>query len=526
MAFAVICKSCQARFLLNDDLLRRKVAGRVVTVRCRQCHATIEVDASDVDPKRLQEAPKPKGARPAPPRPLAKSTLMGIGEPRPQSATELVALSPGLLDVQASSKIEGVSPHGYPEPPPPPGVLEVLDPGDWDVEGPPPRAAQDTVPVSVDDFIEELPPSIPPEEELPSSTGTPSLKALTHHEQATEPHVDDFLLNMSAATNGGLVASAPTIDVSELTTAPAAATQAPSIDISGFDTPARGAKTLAQFEARDFTSDTPRSGTLHPAPVVEAEGSLSPAALDPAPSEGRADSARERKHVVAPEAKSAPPTAAPRRSGLAAPLLLALAAAAGFLIWKRSGAPLWPEPAARPEQPAERAPEPPAPELSPPPTTFETAAATETADDVTFETAPGRPRPAGASGDKTAAVTPAAAGPRPEAEPEPAAPATEPEPAPKPPAEPAGPFDREAAAAALTSSATEASSCRKEGEPSGVASVIVTFSPSGRVTSASIGGPPFAGTATGGCIASVLRKTRIPAFEGERVTVSKTVVIQ
>jgi predicted Zn finger-like uncharacterized protein len=105
MAFAVICKSCQARFLLNDDLLRRKVAGKVVTVRCRQCHATIEVDASDVDPKKLAEvekAPsppppaessftqmKPKTPRPAPspPRPPAKSTLMGIGAPRPAGAT-------------------------------------------------------------------------------------------------------------------------------------------------------------------------------------------------------------------------------------------------------------------------------------------------------------------------------------------------------------------------------------------------------------------------------------------------------
>jgi predicted Zn finger-like uncharacterized protein len=56
MSFAVVCKSCQARFLLNDDLLRRKVAGKVVTVRCRQCHATIEVDASDVDPGSLRRS--------------------------------------------------------------------------------------------------------------------------------------------------------------------------------------------------------------------------------------------------------------------------------------------------------------------------------------------------------------------------------------------------------------------------------------------------------------------------------------
>ncbi len=72
MAFAVVCKSCQARFLLNDDLLRRKVAGRVVTVRCRQCHATIEVDASDVDPKTLPEVEKPVPPKPAPKRPQTR----------------------------------------------------------------------------------------------------------------------------------------------------------------------------------------------------------------------------------------------------------------------------------------------------------------------------------------------------------------------------------------------------------------------------------------------------------------------
>jgi hypothetical protein len=78
----------------------------------------------------------------------------------------------------------------------------------------------------------------------------------------------------------------------------------------------------------------------------------------------------------------------------------------------------------------------------------------------------------------------------------------------------------------LNASAAQASACRKDGDPSGVASVVVTFAPSGRVTSANISGPPFAGTPTGGCIAGALRKARVPAFEGDRVTVSKTVVIQ
>ncbi len=66
--------------------------------------------------------------------------------------------------------------------------------------------------------------------------------------------------------------------------------------------------------------------------------------------------------------------------------------------------------------------------------------------------------------------------------------------------------------------------CSRQG--SGTASVSITFAPSGRVTSANLQGPPFAGTPTGGCIANTLRHAKVPAFSGEYVTVTKTIVIQ
>lgn len=548
MAFAVVCKSCQARFLLNDDLLRRKVAGKVVTVRCRQCHATIEVDASDVDPESLPGIPaaaplaaspaKPRAPRPAPPppRPGAKSTLMGIGAPRPAGATELVALSPGFLDVKPAPAVVA-SPHGFPEPPPPPDAVEVLDPGDW--EEAPPSQPEEAAPESLDDFAEELPPSVPPEEEMPSSTGTPSLKALTHHdEQSNKPRVDDFLTNMTAAMNGGIMTGAPTIDVSGLATGaqPPATNTAPSIDVSSLETPVRGAKTLPLFSGDDDKFEAARPGPAVTSAPSPAEGSLSPAALDrPAADVTESEGPRERKNVVAPATRSVPPAAASRKpSGLAAPLLLALAAAAGFLIWKRSAAHA-PAERVEAERPAEQASAPPAaPAEATPAQMAEPAglpsAEPPVADDISFETTPNKP----ASNTPAAAATPLAAKPpaanEPKSEPAPAVAMEEPKPEPAaeptPPAEPAGPFDKAAATAALTASVGQASACRKEGDPSGVASVVVTFAPSGRVTSANISGPPFAGTPTGGCIASTLRKTRIPAFDGERVTVSKTVVIQ
>jgi hypothetical protein len=95
-----------------------------------------------------------------------------------------------------------------------------------------------------------------------------------------------------------------------------------------------------------------------------------------------------------------------------------------------------------------------------------------------------------------------------------------------PAAEPGTEFDRAAARNALAGAAAQASSCRKEGDPSGTASITITFAPSGRVTSANLQGPPFAGTATGGCIANTMRHASVPAFVGEYVTVTKTLVIQ
>jgi hypothetical protein len=109
-----------------------------------------------------------------------------------------------------------------------------------------------------------------------------------------------------------------------------------------------------------------------------------------------------------------------------------------------------------------------------------------------------------------------------------AAPSTREAPAPAlaepPPAETIQ-FSPSAAAEAMRQAAGLASSCRKPGDPSGEARMTVTFASSGRVTSAQLSGPPFAGTTTGGCIAKQFRASRVPAFSGERVTLTKVVTI-
>ena len=87
-------------------------------------------------------------------------------------------------------------------------------------------------------------------------------------------------------------------------------------------------------------------------------------------------------------------------------------------------------------------------------------------------------------------------------------------------------FDAAAAKRALGQSALSASSCRKGDDPRGTAEVIVTFAPSGRVTSANVNGAPYGGTATGGCIAETLRGASVPPFAGRHVTVRKLVTVR
>jgi len=93
-----------------------------------------------------------------------------------------------------------------------------------------------------------------------------------------------------------------------------------------------------------------------------------------------------------------------------------------------------------------------------------------------------------------------------------------------PPAAPTtdAPFSKASAISALSGAAGQAGGCKKPGGPTGSGKVQVTFAPSGRVTSATVMGGPFAGTAVGGCVAGAFRRAKVPAFAGNPVTVSKS----
>jgi predicted Zn finger-like uncharacterized protein len=89
----------------------------------------------------------------------------------------------------------------------------------------------------------------------------------------------------------------------------------------------------------------------------------------------------------------------------------------------------------------------------------------------------------------------------------------------------AGGFNKDAAVAALSVAASQATVCKRPEGPWGSGRAVITFASSGRVTTANVTGDPFGGTTVGGCVASVFRRAKIPPFSGDPVTVSKSFTI-
>jgi hypothetical protein len=87
-------------------------------------------------------------------------------------------------------------------------------------------------------------------------------------------------------------------------------------------------------------------------------------------------------------------------------------------------------------------------------------------------------------------------------------------------------FDAEAARQSIAAAEARLSVCRGPSDPSGTATVIVRYAPSGRVTTATVESGPFVGTPAGGCIAATFRSSRVPPFAGDTVTVKRTVTLR
>jgi hypothetical protein len=86
-------------------------------------------------------------------------------------------------------------------------------------------------------------------------------------------------------------------------------------------------------------------------------------------------------------------------------------------------------------------------------------------------------------------------------------------------------FDRSAAIATMTAAAARAAACETPDGPKGSGRIAVTFGATGAVTTATVEGPPFAGTAVGACVEARFRECIIPPFNGTQVKIPKAFTV-
>ncbi len=89
---------------------------------------------------------------------------------------------------------------------------------------------------------------------------------------------------------------------------------------------------------------------------------------------------------------------------------------------------------------------------------------------------------------------------------------------------PSARFDREIAEKALASGFAKAAGCHHKGEPTGVAAVTLSISPSGQVLSVTVA-PPFATSFTAECIRNSLREVSVPPFQGSPGRLAHSITI-
>src|SRR5262249_39627016 len=81
-------------------------------------------------------------------------------------------------------------------------------------------------------------------------------------------------------------------------------------------------------------------------------------------------------------------------------------------------------------------------------------------------------------------------------------------------------FDRQAAASAITE--TDLHKCRATNATRGDGHVMITFTPEGHAQRAQVDKGPWVGTPVAKCMAKEFKKTKVPAFKGDSVTVGKS----
>ncbi|MEP7053529.1 MAG: GYF domain-containing protein, partial [Pseudomonadota bacterium] len=96
MPFSITCAACQKTFSIADDVYERKVKDRVVTIKCKQCHAGIRVDGTKETPVfSLSESVRPPAVAATPAVTAPKNERASApGFTKPAEASKPAAAKP------------------------------------------------------------------------------------------------------------------------------------------------------------------------------------------------------------------------------------------------------------------------------------------------------------------------------------------------------------------------------------------------------------------------------------------------
>ncbi|HEY3500228.1 MAG TPA: GYF domain-containing protein [Polyangiaceae bacterium] len=136
MAFPITCPSCGKGFQLATEIYERKVAGKVVSIRCKQCQAAIRVDATTPGELKVSGATAAAGTDSGTPKQASIHDAEPAGDSK-VAANPIRARQPTLLGMigPGGQVAKGLQPQRAaaappaPPPPPPEAPLWAVDAG-------------------------------------------------------------------------------------------------------------------------------------------------------------------------------------------------------------------------------------------------------------------------------------------------------------------------------------------------------------------------------------------------------------
>src|SRR5262245_1773670 len=118
MAFPVTCPSCGKAFQLATEIYERKVAGKIVSIKCKQCQAGIRVDATQPGGLKVVGATPPGGGdlSVGPKPPAAPSATATAGAAQPKEAAPVRMRQPTLIGMVSPAAAGGKPAVSAPKP--------------------------------------------------------------------------------------------------------------------------------------------------------------------------------------------------------------------------------------------------------------------------------------------------------------------------------------------------------------------------------------------------------------------------